>query len=366
MKELEKEYQNAISLELPYLWDRIEAGVDEYEAEKKATQKETQNETQNETRRELRSELQNELPNGLQKETTKSSVYLAEPAPLPDTKNTISKESAADGRGQKEKILYLIRRYAATAAGILVLIVGIGALGLSRKSQSTAPSESTSYEASDAAMSESATASDEAVEMADEYEADEDTADEMEDFQYAAPSEGEEAAPFKQPATSNAAASASAASESTASAASESTAESAMEEEDMAAEDRGKKEVDALLGEDIRAGVLSITPVGSLADIRDMGTNEADQIEEILRNEAGIHSPGEYGLIEEDPESSELPYGVTQETEYVRVWLRDASDEKAYIMTLVRDGDQKMSLLNVVKADAPSEAVYEAALQKEK
>ncbi len=36
MKQLETEYKNAISSELPDLWSRIEAGVDEYEASKKA------------------------------------------------------------------------------------------------------------------------------------------------------------------------------------------------------------------------------------------------------------------------------------------------------------------------------------------
>ena len=35
MKQLEIEYKNAISLEVPDLWNRIEAGIDEYEATKK-------------------------------------------------------------------------------------------------------------------------------------------------------------------------------------------------------------------------------------------------------------------------------------------------------------------------------------------
>ena len=35
MKQLDIEYKNAISLELPDLWSRIEAGIDEFEAAKK-------------------------------------------------------------------------------------------------------------------------------------------------------------------------------------------------------------------------------------------------------------------------------------------------------------------------------------------
>ncbi len=45
--------------------------------------------------------------------------------------------------------------------------------------------------------------------------------------------------------------------------------------------------------------------------------------------------------------------------DYVRIQFNDASTGDGYIMTLVKNADEKPELLNVVRIQAPFEAVYE-------
>lgn len=108
MKELEKEYQNAIRLEVPDLWSRIEAGVDACEEEKKA-------------------------------EAEKAVIAKMEPKKTEETKKA----------GKKLAYLY---RFGGVAAAMFFLFLVVRTVNLNRWSSSTATSD-TAYEASES-MSE--------------------------------------------------------------------------------------------------------------------------------------------------------------------------------------------------------------------
>ena len=127
MKQLDIEYKNAISLELPDLWSRIEAGIDEFEATKK-----NGNNTENKfDQPEIR--------------VTADQVITNEPVNI----NERRKNSA--------RTLRYIKRISAAAASILVLVVVIKALGLRGSQSSTAPmSDAADYAAPESAASEAA------------------------------------------------------------------------------------------------------------------------------------------------------------------------------------------------------------------
>ncbi len=118
MKSLETEYRDAISLELPDLWSRIEAGVDEYEANKK----------------------------------NEKIAYIDK------KEETESDEDLVIKKIKRRKTIALISRYAAAAA-CLILAVGVfRMIGGSKDSASTAPmaDTATAYEASDSVAYEAA------------------------------------------------------------------------------------------------------------------------------------------------------------------------------------------------------------------
>lgn len=139
MKQLEIEYKNAISLEVPDLWNRIEAGIDEYEATKK----------------------------------TDNISYIKE-----ETKN-----EEKTNRVSSKKVIAYIGRISAAA---VCLILAIGAFNLMRGSKNTAEmatSDATATadfaasEASDEAPAVAEYAAEaEAEEYSDTYEMDEATA----------------------------------------------------------------------------------------------------------------------------------------------------------------------------------------------
>ena len=139
MKQLEIEYKNAISLEVPDLWNRIEAGIDEYEATKK----------------------------------TDNISYIKE-----ETKN-----EEKTNRVNSKKVIAYIGRISAAA---VCLILAIGAFNLMRGSKNTAEmatsdapatADFAASEASDEAPAVAEYAAEaEAEEYSDTYEMDEATA----------------------------------------------------------------------------------------------------------------------------------------------------------------------------------------------
>ena len=139
MKQLEIEYKNAISLEVPDLWNRIEAGIDEYEATKK----------------------------------TDNISYIKEE----------TKKEEKTNRVNSKKVIAYIGRISAAA---VCLILAIGAFNLMRGSKNTAEmatsdapatADFAASEASDEAPAvEEYAAEAEAEEYSDTYEMDEATA----------------------------------------------------------------------------------------------------------------------------------------------------------------------------------------------
>ena len=129
MKSLETEYRDAISLELPDLWSRIEAGVDEYEAKKK-NEKITYINTEEE------------------KETDEDTVIK---------------------KINRKKTIAAISRYAAAAACLILAVGAFKVMGGSRKSESaTAMSDAAStYNAAESAACDEA-AAEASYEKADE------------------------------------------------------------------------------------------------------------------------------------------------------------------------------------------------------
>ena len=131
MKQLEIEYKNAISLEVPDLWSRIEAGIDEYEATKK----------------------------------TDNISFIKEE----------TKEEKKTNRVNTKKVIAYIGRFSAAA---VCLILAIGAFRLmsgsdkSSMTASEAPAAMVDYAASDASSDE-APAVAEYAEAATEAEAEE-------------------------------------------------------------------------------------------------------------------------------------------------------------------------------------------------
>ncbi|MCR5655627.1 MAG: hypothetical protein K6G07_08335, partial [Lachnospiraceae bacterium] len=129
MKELEHEYQNAISLDAPDLWSRIEAGVDAYEAEKK---KEAGPEAV-----------------GVTAQTTQTVEQEAQPAEEVKTQTTAKKKSGA-------KLVYLYR-FGAIAAAMFFLFIVVRAVNLNRTGTTNeTASEAPMQEASEATMEEAA------------------------------------------------------------------------------------------------------------------------------------------------------------------------------------------------------------------
>lgn len=139
MKQLEIEYKNAISLEVPDLWNRIEAGIDEYEATKK----------------------------------TDNISYIKEE----------TKKEEKTNRVNSKKVIAYIGRISAAA---VCLILAIGAFNLMRGSKNTAEmatsdapatADFAASEASDEAPAVAEYAAEaEAEEYSDTYEMDEATA----------------------------------------------------------------------------------------------------------------------------------------------------------------------------------------------
>ncbi|MBO4847505.1 MAG: hypothetical protein J5525_14550 [Lachnospiraceae bacterium] len=132
MKSLETEYRDAISLELPDLWSRIEAGVDEYEANKK-----------------------NEKITYINKKEETETEKEADPVIKKiHRKNTISN----------------ISRFVAAAACLILAIGAFRMIGGSKSSNSaTAMSDAAvAYEASDAAASCDAASEEASYEKAEE------------------------------------------------------------------------------------------------------------------------------------------------------------------------------------------------------
>ncbi len=147
MKQLEIEYKNAISLEVPDLWNRIEAGIDEYEATKK----------------------------------TDNISYIKEE----------TKKEEKTNRVNSKKVIAYIGRISAAA---VCLILAIGAFNLMRGSKNTAEMATSDAPATaDFAASEACDEAPAVAEYAAEAEAEE-YSDTYEMDEATAPSEASESA----------------------------------------------------------------------------------------------------------------------------------------------------------------------------
>ena len=306
MKQLDIEYKNAISLELPDLWSRIEAGIDEFEATKK-----NGNNTENKfDQPEIR--------------VTADQVITNEPVNI----NERRKNSA--------RTLRYIKRISAAAASILVLVVVIKALGLRGSQSSTAPmSDAADYAAPESAASEAASeaTSDEAA--YEEFEAAEEASD-SESYDESAYEAAEEPA---------------AAAESF-NAASEGATSKA---DDLSKEDRGA---------DNKAKLQYSSNAEISMDSLDkaIGCDKAAvlSIEEKL-TELNITKPVYYTMLDDPDGITDYEHFRADEvkgSELVIILFKDAASETDYLMFVQKISEKEVNLLEIVNSEDPEDVRF--------
>lgn len=306
MKQLDIEYKNAISLELPDLWSRIEAGIDEFEAAK------------NEDGTEISKDGQPEMS------VTADRAIKNEPVNINERRNNSA------------RTLRYIKRISAAAASILVLVVVIKALGLRGSQSSTAPmSDAADYAAPESAASEAAseTASDEAA--YEEFEAAEEASD-SESYDESAYEAAEEPA---------------AAAESF-NAASEGATSKA---DDLSKEDRGA---------DNKAKLQYSSNAEISMDSLDkaIGCDKAAvlSIEEKL-TELNITKPVYYTMLDDPDGITDYEHFRADEvkgSELVIILFKDAASETDYLMFVQKISEKEVNLLEIVNSGDPEDVRF--------
>ena len=306
MKQLDIEYKNAISLELPDLWSRIEAGIDEFEAAK------------NEDGTEISKDGQPEMS------VTADCAIKNEPVNINERRNNSA------------RILRYIKRISAAAASILVLVVVIKALGLRGSQSSTAPmSDAADYAAPESAASEAASeaTSDEAA--YEEFEAAEEASD-SESYDESAYEAAEEPA---------------AAAESF-NAASEGATSKA---DDLSKEDRGA---------DNKAKLQYSSNAEISMDSLDkaIGCDKAAvlSIEEKL-TELNITKPVYYTMLDDPDGITDYEHFRADEVkggELVIILFKDAASETDYLMFVQKISEKEVNLLEIVNSGDPEDVRF--------